>query len=672
MSKISAYSELGGTPDVLDEFVIVDKSDTSMSASGTTKKVQAQYLTISDASTTVKGKVELATDAETITGTDTVRAVTPANITAKIDTDGTLAGNLDTRIPSQKAVKTYVDAQGGNTAPQNLLKNGNFINNSTNGYGSTPDDWTSSNANPVQGGIPALTVANLVDGLGITSTDIEGLWPCNGFVNTDDIDDLSSNAYDLDTATHVPGTSLDGLMGTALDFESGSSQYGSIADASCPNLEISGSQTWFAFIKPESVSGEQIIIGKSSASFNKLLFVENATGHAKFFLQGLTTNSSVVSDVVLQPGKWYFIVGVYDSANSKLKVWVNGIKKEVTASGSSTDTDGVFYAGRNNGGSYYDGLIQNAGVLSVALTDNQVKKLFAITMYKGQKIRRSTTNAYAYQQLPQDLVERLRGKTVALRADLYQGVASTAQISIHQTMADATTDETIISATDATTGSWLSKVATGTLEADVVTVEIRIKHSTSDGNTWFKNVSLYEGSTLLPYDHSKDDWSRFPKLLRISPPPVSNGFGFEEPTSGHPYKARAYRATTISNLSANFNKVALDTESYDVNENFDSTTNYRYTAPVAGYYLVCASIRFETWVDQTRVGACVYKNGSIWNLTTSSNSGSSNNSITFNDVIYLAAADYLELYYYNDTGATTIDIEGGPGRTFMSVHLLSI
>jgi hypothetical protein len=111
MSKISAYSELGGTPDALDEFVIVDKSDTSMSASGTTKKVQAQYLTISDASTTVKGKVELATDAETITGTDTIRTVTPSNITAKIDTDGTLSGNLDTRIPSQKAVKTYADTK---------------------------------------------------------------------------------------------------------------------------------------------------------------------------------------------------------------------------------------------------------------------------------------------------------------------------------------------------------------------------------------------------------------------------------------------------------------------------------------------------------------------------------------------------------------------------------
>ena len=39
-------------------------------------------LVLSDASTTVKGIVELATDAETITGTDTARAVTPAGLAA--------------------------------------------------------------------------------------------------------------------------------------------------------------------------------------------------------------------------------------------------------------------------------------------------------------------------------------------------------------------------------------------------------------------------------------------------------------------------------------------------------------------------------------------------------------------------------------------------------------
>lgn len=42
-------------------------------------------LAISDASSTAKGAVELATDAETTTGTDTVRATTPANVKAAID-----------------------------------------------------------------------------------------------------------------------------------------------------------------------------------------------------------------------------------------------------------------------------------------------------------------------------------------------------------------------------------------------------------------------------------------------------------------------------------------------------------------------------------------------------------------------------------------------------------
>lgn len=78
MSKISAsLGELSETPASTDEFVIVDKSDTTQAATGTTKRIQSQYVTIADASDTVKGKVELATTAETETGTDATRAVTP-------------------------------------------------------------------------------------------------------------------------------------------------------------------------------------------------------------------------------------------------------------------------------------------------------------------------------------------------------------------------------------------------------------------------------------------------------------------------------------------------------------------------------------------------------------------------------------------------------------------
>lgn len=81
-SKISNLNELATAPDAGDLFVIVDVSDTSMSASGTTKKIQSSNVTISDASTTVKGKVELATDAEAIAFADTARAITPSNLLA--------------------------------------------------------------------------------------------------------------------------------------------------------------------------------------------------------------------------------------------------------------------------------------------------------------------------------------------------------------------------------------------------------------------------------------------------------------------------------------------------------------------------------------------------------------------------------------------------------------
>lgn len=80
--KLTERTELAEAPASGDWFHIVDVSDTTDSAQGTSKKVQSQYVTIADASTTVKGKVELATDAEAIALTDTSRAITPSNLLA--------------------------------------------------------------------------------------------------------------------------------------------------------------------------------------------------------------------------------------------------------------------------------------------------------------------------------------------------------------------------------------------------------------------------------------------------------------------------------------------------------------------------------------------------------------------------------------------------------------
>ena len=72
------------------------------------------------ASTTVAGIVELATTAETTTGTDALRAVTPdglhdmtslAGAAWFLDED-TLSSDSNVKVPSQQSVKAYVDASG--------------------------------------------------------------------------------------------------------------------------------------------------------------------------------------------------------------------------------------------------------------------------------------------------------------------------------------------------------------------------------------------------------------------------------------------------------------------------------------------------------------------------------------------------------------------------------
>ena len=100
---------------------VVDISDTTDSAEGTSKKITQDNL-IPDSSATVKGKVELATDAETITGTDTVRAVTPAGAAAAyqpLDADLTALAAHPTYNLSLNIAPLF--------APQGFLINGKIV-----------------------------------------------------------------------------------------------------------------------------------------------------------------------------------------------------------------------------------------------------------------------------------------------------------------------------------------------------------------------------------------------------------------------------------------------------------------------------------------------------------------------------------------------------------------
>src|SRR3990167_9054040 len=86
-----------------------------------TQKILQRYITeiLTDASTTVKGVVELATTAETTTGTDATKAVTPDGLhdmtslagTAWMLDEDNMASDSATKVPSQQSVKAYIATQ---------------------------------------------------------------------------------------------------------------------------------------------------------------------------------------------------------------------------------------------------------------------------------------------------------------------------------------------------------------------------------------------------------------------------------------------------------------------------------------------------------------------------------------------------------------------------------
>jgi len=98
-------------------------------------------------------------------------------------------------------------------------------------------------------------------------------------------------------------------------------------------------------------------------------------------------------------------------------------------------------------------------------------------------------------------------------------------------------------------------------------------------------------------------------------------------------------------------KVVLNGKEYDTQNEFDATTNYRWTTTKVGKYLVTLKVRLET------------TDGMPWRLSLHKNSAAHvyffsipgattiEHSCGFSIPLHLGAGDYLEMYVYQTTGA---------------------
>jgi hypothetical protein len=109
--------------------------------------------------------------------------------------------------------------------------------------------------------------------------------------------------------------------------------------------------------------------------------------------------------------------------------------------------------------------------------------------------------------------------------------------------------------------------------------------------------------------------------------------------------------TTQNISSATLTKLNIDTEVFDTDGNFDSSTNFRFTPTTAGKYLFLAQVRIEgTGANQN---ARIKKNGTDVAFSIAANSASTQESTHIMVCLDMnGSSDYVELYAEQNTGGT--------------------
>ena len=122
--------------------------------------------------------------------------------------------------------------------------------------------------------------------------------------------------------------------------------------------------------------------------------------------------------------------------------------------------------------------------------------------------------------------------------------------------------------------------------------------------------------------------------------------------SGNMPAFSAYNSSSTTLNTTTWTKIALQTKVFDTNSNFDSTTNYRFTPTVAGYYQLNGAV--STNNPAGSLICAIYKNGSqLYKGQVVPANSAIGTSVNVSGVAYFnGSTDYVELYGYQTNGSS--------------------
>ena len=137
---------------------------------------------------------------------------------------------------------------------------------------------------------------------------------------------------------------------------------------------------------------------------------------------------------------------------------------------------------------------------------------------------------------------------------------------------------------------------------------------------------------------------------------------------------KVYLSATLPNVTNSAWTICpFNAETYDIGSNY-STVTYKFTAPVAGKYLVNASLVFGQAQNNKWYGIDLYQNTTevCYTIIGYLTHAVDQLQVTLNTVVSCAAGDTLCLRYYNQEAVSTADIYGGDScGSFMTITLLN-
>jgi C1q domain len=152
---------------------------------------------------------------------------------------------------------------------------------------------------------------------------------------------------------------------------------------------------------------------------------------------------------------------------------------------------------------------------------------------------------------------------------------------------------------------------------------------------------------------------------------IVTGTGTQEVTTlSNPYKFYVYRNAAQNTAANAWQVIDYDTEVFDTGSNY-STSSYKFTAPVAGFYWFSAATSVTSTASSNSVTG-LYKNGSFIlggpEGLTDAATGLAGSSVT--GILQLNAGDTIQVEYFNSGSAEPISV-GSAVTTWFQGFLLS-